>query len=224
MNSSRSSAAHHLPVLGAVKDASHRYAAALRAVLDDTCAPADWQLQRTTRDRAPRIHDPRKRQEIHKVVDRDRTPSRARQHVRAGDVLVSTVRPERRAIGVVPTWLDGAVCTTGFAVLRPTRVSGLLLAALLRTPFVTEQLLRNNVGIAYPAIEPACLPDVMLPVSQVDCKALGELADRLTKVRAELHTAQSKFDFELNERASAWLGEVPDTAQILEPNPVAKEA
>ena len=46
-------------------------------------------------------------------------PSRARQLVSAGDVLVSTVRPNLNAVAVLPAALDGATASTGFTVLRP---------------------------------------------------------------------------------------------------------
>jgi type I restriction enzyme S subunit len=45
-------------------------------------------------------------------------PSRARQMVLAGDVLVSSVRPNLRQTAMVPKEHDGQVCSTGFAVLR----------------------------------------------------------------------------------------------------------
>lgn len=118
-----------------------------------------------------------------KTVASADAPSRARRSVKAGDVLVSTVRPDRGAVGVVPEWLDGAVCTTGFAVLRPQAIHPVALAALLRTDFVTQQLLRNNVGIAYPAIEAACLPDVVLPLA-------GDGIEKLTIRAAEYSNAQ----------------------------------
>ena len=68
--------------------------------------------------------------EISDVVARDCTvfakevatsdaPSRARKLVRAGDVLLSMVRPDRKTVGAVPSHLDGAVCSTGLAVIRP---------------------------------------------------------------------------------------------------------
>jgi hypothetical protein len=44
-------------------------------------------------------------------------PSRARQLVQAGDVLVSTVRPNLNAVALVPRELDGATASTGFTVL-----------------------------------------------------------------------------------------------------------
>ncbi len=144
-----------------------------------------------------------------KTVDVREAPSRARQRVRAGDVLVSTVRPERRTVGVVPTWLDGSVATTGFVVLRPKSMDGCLLAALLRTPFVTEQLMRNNVGIAYPAIEAGCLPGVSLPLNRSDIDALDVLAERLVDAREAGRRAQQVFDVALESAAAEWFSQIP---------------
>lgn len=51
------------------------------------------------------------------VANRD-APSRARQLLRPGDVLVSTVRPNLNAVALVPDEYDEAICSTGFCVLR----------------------------------------------------------------------------------------------------------
>jgi hypothetical protein len=45
-------------------------------------------------------------------------PSRATQHVKAGDVITSTVRPNRRLSAIVDSNQDGAVCSSGFVVLK----------------------------------------------------------------------------------------------------------
>ena len=45
-------------------------------------------------------------------------PSRARQRLRAGDVLVSMTRPNLNAVAMVPPELNGAIGSTGFHVLR----------------------------------------------------------------------------------------------------------
>jgi SAM-dependent methyltransferase len=141
-----------------------------------------------------------------KLIETNKAPSRARQRVRSGDILVSTVRPERKAIGVVPAWLDGAVCTTGFAVLEPIAIDPLLLAGLLQTDFVVQQLLRNNVGIAYPAIEPSCLPEVMLPIGSDDVDELGRAAIELREARSRLFDARQQFDSKLQSMVNGWLG------------------
>lgn len=45
-------------------------------------------------------------------------PSRARKQISAGDVLFATVRPYLRRIAIVPSELDGHICSTAFCVLR----------------------------------------------------------------------------------------------------------
>lgn len=123
----------------------------------------------------------------HKHLAAKDAPSRARKLVRAGDVLVSTVRPERGTIGVVPPHLDGAICSTGFAVLRCEGVHPVALAWLLKGESVRRQMIRHNIGIAYPAIaEETCLA-LILPVDR------GGL-DELSKAAEELDRAQSLFE------------------------------
>lgn len=52
------------------------------------------------------------------LLGRD-APSRARQVIRTGDVIVSTTRPNLNAVAIVPPDLDDEICSTGFCVLRP---------------------------------------------------------------------------------------------------------
>ncbi|RYG99938.1 MAG: hypothetical protein EON58_02070 [Alphaproteobacteria bacterium] len=100
-------------------------------------------------------------------------PSRARKIVRAGDILVSTVRPERGTVGVVPDELDGAICSTGFAVLRAKGIHPVALAWLLKGEEVRRQMARHNIGIAYPAIaEETCLI-LKLPIDKMQIEALS---------------------------------------------------
>ena len=110
-------------------------------------------------------------------------PSRARRRVRAGDVLVSTVRPERQTVGVVPPHLDGAICSTGFAVLRPTAVSPYVLAAALRNATATAQLVGISSGVAYPAFDAKALPSIRIDLGsddwQVCCSEYGVALEAL---------------------------------------------
>jgi type I restriction enzyme S subunit len=48
----------------------------------------------------------------------DAAPSRARQRLRTGDVLISMTRPNLNAVAIVPPTLDYAIGSTGFHVLR----------------------------------------------------------------------------------------------------------
>lgn len=111
----------------------------------------------------------------HSEVPLENAPSRARKLVRRFDVLASTVRPNRGAVGLVPDSLDGAVATTGFAVVRPaSKTDGFFLLAVLRHPASTAQLMRCNTGSAYPAIEESVLPQIWIPGAKPETrKSLG---------------------------------------------------
>ncbi|HZH91045.1 MAG TPA: N-6 DNA methylase [Pyrinomonadaceae bacterium] len=141
-----------------------------------------------------------------KTVPSADAPSRARRVVHAGDVLVSTVRPDRRVIGVVQEAQDGAICTTGFAVLRPKGIDSMALAYLLKTDFVTAQIMRNNIGIAYPAIEESCLPDVLLPISREKAMALQDGGASLFALEKAVEEKRKGFREEVERLVVDWTG------------------
>jgi len=131
-------------------------------------------------------------------------PSRARRVAKANDVLYSTVRPERRTVGVVRSDQDGAVCTTGFAVLRPHGIPALVLAHLLKTDFVTAQVLRHNVGIAYPAVDESCLSNLLLPIRREDLVLLEPESRQLADFEQGLNGARQKFSERLAHVMETW--------------------
>ena len=83
-------------------------------------------------------------------------PSRAQVLVGPWDVLVSTVRPNRKNVGLVLPSDDSLalVASTGFAVLRfENPESAAFYHSFLRSDAATQQLMRWNSGATYPAIE-----------------------------------------------------------------------
>lgn len=90
-------------------------------------------------------------------------PSRATQHVKAGDVVTSTVRPIRRLSAIVDASQDGAVCSSGFVVLKPTAISGATLVIYLRLPLVCELMDLHCSASLYPAISEKDLLGLPIP-------------------------------------------------------------
>lgn len=83
----------------------------------------------------------------------EEAPSRARKLVRAYDVIVSTCRPTRGAIAIVPEELHGQIASTAFAVLRAREgVNPFYLHHVLRLECTREQLRKWSTGSSYPAI------------------------------------------------------------------------
>ena len=83
-------------------------------------------------------------------------PGRARQNLRSGDVLVSTVRPNLNAVAWVPPALHDAIGSTGFAVLR-ARVDVIpeYLFAIVRSTLFVEAMSDRASGSNYPAVTDA---------------------------------------------------------------------
>lgn len=113
-------------------------------------------------------------------------PSRATTAVKQGDVLVSTVRPNRKNVGFIIEDAHEApmVATSGFSVLQfESLVDAAFYHAWLRTDDATSQLMRWNSGSAYPAID----EDVPLHILVPEFDA--SLRERLGKILLDTHFA-----------------------------------
>lgn len=118
-------------------------------------------------------------------------PSRARKAVRAGDVLVSTVRPNLNAVAVVPDELDGEIASTGFCVLRanPKLAEGKFIFYRCLTPEFVNSLVAQMRGANYPAVSDGVVKRAATPLpaakEQKQILELLEQADGLRRQRAE---------------------------------------
>lgn len=112
-------------------------------------------------------------------------PSRARQIVRSGDVLVATTRPNLNAVALVPPELDGQVCSTGFCVLRSSERldSGFLFAFVQSREFV-ESLSELVKGALYPAVTDEQVRSQLIPLPSFaeQVRVARKLADQLASV------------------------------------------
>ncbi len=81
-------------------------------------------------------------------------PSRARKLIQTDDVIFATVRPTLRRVAIVPSELDGQVCSTGFCVLRANKKE--LVPDYLYFYLLTRQVAGRvellQKGATYPAI------------------------------------------------------------------------
>ncbi len=133
-----------------------------------------------------------------KLLRGEDTPSRARQSVRAGDVLFSTVRPGLRAIAQVPD-VTNPVASTGFCVLRAAQgIDGAYLFHLLRSDKFLQQVLPLQRGVSYPAVRDADVVSqpVLMPPAAEQTRIVFKLEELLSELdagMAELKAAQKKL-------------------------------
>lgn len=151
-------------------------------------------------------------------------PSRARMSIQAFDVLVSTVRPTRGAVAVVPVELHAQICSTGFVVLRCSKgVNPFFLHFVLRLPSTAEQFRKFATGSSYPAILDSDVLKTLVPkVSQEDQEALAQytiqaLRERERTVKAADQELQQKIEqADLALHGEVVLPEIADALQEVE--------
>jgi type I restriction enzyme S subunit len=133
-------------------------------------------------------------------------PSRARRIVRERDVIISTVRTYLRAVAAVPSSLDGAVASTGFAVLRPLPavVDGRYLRYWCMTDAFLSEVVARSYGVSYPAINASELVRLKMPVPSMarQVKVVTEL-EALEHQTAKQRHYLSLLDSLLSERRQA---------------------
>lgn len=115
----------------------------------------------------------------------EEAPSRARKVVRAGDIIISTCRPTRGAIAIIPLEMDNQICSTGFSVIRAhSNVNNQYLHFILRSDVVTEQFRKFSTGSSYPAILDDDVKKTIIPVpDKITQDEIAKKVDEQTKKR-----------------------------------------
>jgi type I restriction enzyme S subunit len=116
-------------------------------------------------------------------------PSRAAWHVRAGDVVTSTVRPNRRLSALIVPEQDGYIASSGFVVLQPDAVSAEVLLTYLRLPPVCEVMDLHASASLYPAISETDL--LKLPFPKLNAKVCDEVTSAMRAAHAARREAQT---------------------------------
>lgn len=133
-----------------------------------------------------RISDP-------STVPTAKAPSRAKQIVRAGDVVFSTVRVYLENIGLVPPELDGEVASTAFCVLRPA--SGIdpryLYYYVTSRPFIlsVNKLQRGN---SPPSVQDGDVRRQRLPIAPSEEQ--GRIASKIDELFSRLDEGERALD------------------------------
>ena len=79
-------------------------------------------------------------------------PSRAQQHVRKDDIVISTVRPNLNNVAKVSDDYSNIVASSGFCVLRASMVEPNFLFALVSMQSFADYLASLTTGANYPAV------------------------------------------------------------------------
>ena len=127
-----------------------------------------------------------KRVAEHRVLTSDHAPSRARQRVALGDVLVSMTRPNLNAVAIVTPDLEGAVASTGFHVLRAQGVEPRWLYYAVQTQAFIDKMCELVQGALYPAVRPRDVVsfDLPLPPQAEQRRIVAKIEEHLSALDA----------------------------------------
>lgn len=88
------------------------------------------------------------------TVNISNAPSRAKKIINTEDVIFATTRPTLKRVTIIPSQLNGQLCSTGYAVLRPKKdkVLSELIFYFIQTEIFMERMENLQRGASYPAV------------------------------------------------------------------------
>lgn len=113
-------------------------------------------------------------------------PSRARQRIKPGDVLVSMTRPNLNAVAIVSDDFAKAIGSTGFDVLRAQNIEPRWLFFLAQTTAFVESMSMLVQGALYPAVRPKDIRGYRVPIApiQEQRRIVPEIEKQFTRLDA----------------------------------------
>jgi len=127
-------------------------------------------------------------------------PSRARQLVKTGDILFSTVRTYLKNIALVEREYDGQIASTGFCVIRPIIVYNKYIFTLIFHKDFLNSLSKIQRGTSYPAVRNSDVFNQFIPLPPIEeqkkiieeCSRLFSITDEIDFIiESELKRSQS---------------------------------
>nr|WP_268870610.1 hypothetical protein [Photorhabdus australis] len=116
--------------------------------------------------------------------------------------MVSTCRPTRGAIAVVPLEFHDQIASTGFSIIRAHKdINPFYLQYALRLPSTLEQFRKWSTGSSYPAIldEDVAKTLIPVPVRSEQDRIATLIIKALDERRKEIQKANENWENTLNE-------------------------
>jgi type I restriction enzyme S subunit len=128
-------------------------------------------------------------------LDSSVAPSRARKLIETNDVIFATVRPYLRRIALVPSELNGQICSTAFCVIRadPKRADSTYIYFAVSDQAFVERVAAHQHGTGYPAVTDSVVLQEAIPLPPLEDQVL---------VSKTLRSVDSKVETELKRKAA----------------------
>lgn len=148
------------------------------------------------------VFENRFEQPVHFKTSKE-APSRAKRLTRAGDTVISTVRPNMHHLGFIDEKLTNNVFSTGFAVVQPNidLIDPYYLFLFLSSDVVTKKLqsIGENSTSTYPSIKPSDIKKLIIDLPELKkqrsiAKRMKVLEDKVklnTQINDNLETIRT---------------------------------
>ena len=137
------------------------------------------------------IHNPQ-------YIKKDNAPSRAKQIIKAGDIIFATTRPTLRRVSLIDEKYDGDICSTGFCVLRPNvGVKSKLIFYALQEDGFYKYIEPLQTGANYPAVTDNIVKNYIIPIPPLSEQQ--SIVDYLDSAFAKIDAMKANAEKALNE-------------------------
>ena len=124
-------------------------------------------------------------------------PSRARRILKKGDTILSTVRTYLKAVYYVSDEVEDWIASTGFAALTPKReMHPPFLGLLIQSDNFINRVIRESIGVAYPAIAETKLGTLYLAYP-VSFEEQQEILEHVANASRAIDQAISRAEHEI---------------------------
>lgn len=120
-------------------------------------------------------------------------PANAKKSIQDESLLISTVRPTRGAVGVIPNgWNNGFVVSGAFAVFEKHSISPFYLQVVMRSIIGKIQLERRCTGVSYPTVTDEDAANVIIPL--LDDENIEKIHDLVMGSHKSLHESRQLLE------------------------------
>ena len=134
-------------------------------------------------------------------------PSRARQHVQFGDIIISTVRPNLKNVAMVSMDSDNLVASSGFCVLRPKKCTSEFLMAIVCSDRFTDAMVNVVTGANYPAIKNSDVLNYCVPLpSEEQQRQFANFVTQVDKSKFAVQKSLEKTQLLFNSLMQEYFG------------------
>lgn len=131
------------------------------------------------------------------IFDAKDAPSRAKQLIKRGDILVSTVRPNLNAVAIVDRESEHLfVASTGYCVLRcNSKTDNHYVFHFCQSPYFIDDMVSQATGASYPAVSSTIVKNSLIPLPSLgEQKHIAAVLDKVSDLIALRKQQLAKLD------------------------------